>query len=208
MGTLRVWAPEAEAVALDVGGERVPMRKTQGFWEVEAPRAGADYAFLVDGEGPFPDPRSPWQPKGVHGPSRMVDHDAFAWTAKAFRAPPLKDGLVYELHVGTFTPEGTFDAATKKLPYLADLGVTHVELMPVNAFSGTRGWGYDGVALFAPHESYGGPEGLKRFVDACHQTNLAVLLDVVYNHLGPEGNYLARFGPHFTDRYKDRKSVV
>jgi maltooligosyltrehalose trehalohydrolase len=202
MRPLRVWAPEARAVVAEIDEARVPMRACDdGWWETEA-RAGAGYAFLVDGEGPFPDPRSAHQPRGVHGPSRVVDHDAFPWTAKAFRAPPLAQGIVYEIHVGTFTPGGTFDAAIGKLDHLADLGVTHVEIMPVNAFPGARGWGYDGVALYAPHEAYGGPDGLKRLVDACHARGLAVLLDVVYNHLGPEGNYLARFGPYFTDRYR------
>jgi len=203
MESFRVWAPAARSVAVEIGGKRIRMHaRDDGWWEAEAAHAGADYAFVVDGKGPFPDPRSRWQPDGVHGPSRVVDHSAFAWTTTGFRAPPLREGVVYELHVGTFTPEGTFDAATRKLDHLADLGVTHVELMPVSAFPGERGWGYDGVAIYAPHEAYGGPDGLKRLVDACHAKGLAVLLDVVYNHLGPEGNYLARFGPYFTDRYR------
>jgi len=202
MEPLRVWAPEAHSVVAEIGPRRVRMHKTGELWETEAPHAGEDYAFLVDGEGPFPDPRSPWQPRGVHAPSRMVDHGAFPWTVTGFRAPEFGKGVIYEMHAGTFTPEGTFDAAIGKLDHLADLGVTHVELMPVNAFPGARGWGYDGVSLFAPHEAYGGPDGLKRFVDACHGRGLAVLLDVVYNHLGPEGNYLARFGPYFTRRYR------
>ncbi|HEM45499.1 MAG TPA: malto-oligosyltrehalose trehalohydrolase, partial [Alphaproteobacteria bacterium] len=149
----------------------------------------------------LPDPRSRWQPEGVHGPSRVLDTGSLAWSDAGFEAPPLASGLVYELHVGTFTPEGTFDAATRRLDALADLGVTHVELMPVAEFPGRHGWGYDGVDLFAPHHAYGGPEGLARVVDACHARGLAVLLDVVYNHLGPDGNHLARFGPYFTDRH-------
>ena len=175
----------------------------EGWWTADPQgwEAGADYAFLLDGEGPFPDPRSAWQPRGVHGPSRVVDHGAFPWTDHGFRAPPLASGLVYELHVGTFTPDGTFASAMERLDYLAELGVTHVELMPVAAFPGTRGWGYDGVGLYAVHAPYGGPDGLKAFVDACHARGMAVILDVVYNHLGPEGNYLHRFGPYFTDRY-------
>ncbi|HLF48912.1 MAG TPA: malto-oligosyltrehalose trehalohydrolase, partial [Methylomirabilota bacterium] len=144
---------------------------------------------------------SSWQPHGVHGPSRVVDHAAFPWSDQRWQPPPLAAGVIYELHVGTFTPEGTFASAIERLGHLADLGVTHVEVMPVAEFSGARGWGYDGVDLFAPHHAYGGPDGLKRLVDACHERGLAVLLDVVYNHLGPAGNYLGRFGPYFTDRY-------
>jgi maltooligosyltrehalose trehalohydrolase len=174
-----------------------------GWWTatVEAAGPGSDYGFLLDGQGPFPDPRSFWQPDGVHGLSRVVDHAAFRWTDGGFQAPPLGAALLYELHVGTFTPEGTFDAAIGKLDHLVHLGVTHVELMPVNEFPGARGWGYDGVGLFAPHHAYGGPDGLKRFVNACHARGLAVLLDVVYNHLGPSGNYLGRYAPYFSRRY-------
>jgi maltooligosyltrehalose trehalohydrolase len=178
------------------------MRKAAGGWwqaDVENAVAGTDYAFLVDGREPaVPDPRSAWQPHGVHGASRVVDHAAFAWTDAQWQATPLASAILYELHIGTFTPEGTLDAAQLRLPYLKDLGVTHIELMPVNAFPGNRGWGYDGVSLFAPQQAYGGPEALKRFVNACHQHGLAVLLDVVYNHLGPSGNYLGKFGPYFT----------
>jgi maltooligosyltrehalose trehalohydrolase len=174
-----------------------------GWWTatVEAAGPGSDYGFLLDGQGPFPDPRSFWQPHGVHGLSRVVDHAAFRWTDGGFQAPPLGAALLYELHVGTFTPEGTFDAAIGKLDHLVHLGVTHVELMPVNEFPGARGWGYDGVDLFAPHHAYGGPDGLKRLVNACHARGLAVLLDVVYNHLGPSGNYLGRYAPYFSRRY-------
>ncbi len=205
MANFRVWAPTVSRIELQVGAKRFPMmREAAGWWacEVRTPAAEMDYGFLVDGEGPFPDPRSPWQPRGVHGLSRTVDHAAFRWNDSGFQALPLSAGLIYELHVGTFTSEGTFDAAARKLDYLKDLGVTHVELMPVNAFPGRHGWGYDGVALYAVHEPYGGPEGLKRFVDACHSRQLAVLLDVVYNHLGPSGNYLARFGPYFNPVYQ------
>jgi maltooligosyltrehalose trehalohydrolase len=138
----------------------------------------------------------------VHGPSRVVAHDAFAWTDAGWQPPPLASAVLYELHVGTFTPAGTFDAVMDRLDHLVNLGVTHVELMPVHEFPGTRGWGYDGVDLYAPHHAYGGPAGLKRLVDACHARGLAVLLDVVYNHLGPAGNYLGRFAPYFTDRYQ------
>lgn len=205
MTEFQVWAPYVKSVQLELAGRRIPMNAGElGWWRVEVAEAsaGTDYGFVLDGGGPLPDPRSPWQPHGVHGLSRLVDHDAFVWHDRQWQAPPLSSGLVYELHVGTFTPEGTFEAAIERLDYLRDLGVTHVELMPVNEFSGRRGWGYDGVDLYAPHHAYGGPEGLKRLVDACHGCGLAVLLDVVYNHLGPAGNYLNRFGPYLTDWYK------
>lgn len=193
----------AEKSAIVLGDERIPMERSEDGWWVfpETLGPGSDYAFLVDGEGPFPDPRSPRLPHGVHGPSCTYDHDAFSWEHTTFRAPPIASGIVYEAHVGTFTAEGTFDAMIGRLDHLVDLGVTHLELMPVCAFSGSRGWGYDGVGLFAPHEAYGGPDGLKRLVDACHGKGLAVILDVVYNHLGPEGNYLPKFGPYFTDKH-------
>ncbi|MFO8149222.1 MAG: malto-oligosyltrehalose trehalohydrolase [Trueperaceae bacterium] len=204
MALIRVWAPRPARVELASGDHGVPMvRDAAGWWSVDAPfvEHGVDYAFVVDGDGPFPDPRSPWQPHGVHGPSRWLDHGRFGWTDGGWRPPPLASAVIYELHVGTFTREGTFDAAIERLDHLRDLGVTHVELLPVAEFPGERGWGYDGVDLYAPHHAYGGPEGLKRLVDACHRRGLAVLLDVVYNHLGPSGNYLARFGPYFTDRH-------
>ncbi|MBI3879630.1 MAG: malto-oligosyltrehalose trehalohydrolase [Verrucomicrobia bacterium] len=199
MHTFRVWAPVAEKVAVQVGRKQFAMeREPEGWWiaKVATARPGSDYGFLVDGAGPWPDPRSPWQPRGVNGLSRVVDHGAFRWRDAGWLAPPLSSAVIYELHIGTFTPAGTFASAIPKLDHLVKLGVTHVELMPVNEFSGVRGWGYDGVDLFAPHHAYGGPEGLKRFVDACHARRLAVLLDVVYNHLGPSGNYLGKFGPY------------
>jgi len=200
--TLRVWAPRARAVACVAGDRRWEATPLPGgWWETPAPAPGSDYAFSLDGGEPLPDPRSRWQPRGVHGPSRAVDVSAFVWTDEGFRAPPLASAILYELHVGTFSPEGTFDGAAARLDHLVDLGVTHVALMPVAAFPGARGWGYDGVALYAAHEPYGGPSGLARLVDACHRRGLAVVLDVVYNHLGPDGNYLGRFGPYFTDRY-------
>ena len=204
MTSFRVWAPKAKSLEVRIESRRFDMAAGKnGWWFVEAPFAGAgiDYAFIVDGGAPLPDPRSPWQPNGVHGPSRTVDHAAFQWTDKRWQAGPLSSAIFYELHLGTFTPKGTFIAAIDKLDSLAELGVTHVELMPVAEFSGTRGWGYDGVDLYAPHHAYGEPEDLKRLVDACHARGLAVVLDVVYNHLGPAGNYLARFGPYFTARY-------
>jgi len=200
-----VWAPTARAVQVEGGGERVPMmRNDGGWWRAALPeaRAEVEYRFVLDGGAPLPDPRSPSQPLGVHGPSRVVDHGAFRWSNQRWQAPPLANAVIYELHIGTFTGEGTFDAAIDRLDHLVDLGITHLELMPVAEFPGLRGWGYDGVDLYAPHHGYGGPEALKRLVDACHARGLAVLLDVVYNHLRPAGNYLARFGPYFTDRYR------
>ena len=202
MHRFRLWAPNAGKVSLQVAGQKFPLSKHDGGWweaDVDPARPGMDYAYFLDDDNrALPDPRSPWQPSGVHGPSRLLDHAAFPWTDAAWEAPPLSAAIIYELHIGAFTPEGTLDAAQTKLDYLRELGITHVELMPVNAFPGIQGWGYDGVDLFAPHEPYGSPDALKRFVDACHARSLAVLLDVVYNHLGPDGNYLAKFGPYFT----------
>ena len=204
MHTFRVWGGTPQRVELALGDRRLPMEQGEdGWWSlsVESAGPGSDYGFVLDGEGPFPDPRSPWQPNGVHGLSRVVDHAAFEWSDAGFNAPPLSQAVIYELHVGTFTPQGTFESAIAKLEHLVQLGITHVELMPAGEFSGKHGWGYDGVDLFAPHQPYGGPEGLKKLVNACHVRGLAVLLDVVYNHLGPTGNYLARFAPYFNDRY-------
>jgi maltooligosyltrehalose trehalohydrolase len=205
MAVFHVWAPAADEVAVTVQGRSVPMSSAAGGWwiaEVALAGSGADYAFSVDGGPPLPDPRSGWQPQGVHAASRLVDHGAFRWTDAGFQPHPLPAALVYELHVGTFTPEGTFAAAIGKLDHLRDLGVSHVELMPVADFPGRFGWGYDGVALYAPRHVYGGPEGLKRLVDACHARGLGVILDVVYNHLGPSGNYLPQFGPYLSERHK------
>jgi malto-oligosyltrehalose trehalohydrolase len=199
-----VWAPAAERVELEVAGDRRPMAPAagQGWWQAELPAAGhdVDYAFRLDGGEPLPDPRSPRQPFGSQGVSRTYDHSAFRWTDRGWRGGPLHGSVIYELHIGTFTPEGTFDAAARRLDHLRDLGVDTVELMPVAAFPGSHGWGYDGINLWAVHEPYGGPDGLKRFVDACHARRLAVFLDVVYNHVGV-GNRLAAFGPYFTDAH-------
>jgi maltooligosyltrehalose trehalohydrolase len=199
----RVWAPHARRVLVETRGTpplRIPLeRDAAGEFGGCSPRAqaGDDYVYLLDGERARPDPVSRFQPFGVHGPSRVVDPAAFAWTDHAWRGLALEDYVFYELHTGTFTPRGTFAGVGEKLGYLRDLGVTAVELMPVAEFPGPRNWGYDGVALYAPQSSYGGPEELKRLVDACHRAGLAVVLDVVYNHLGPEGNYLGEFGPYF-----------
>ncbi len=203
---VRVWALAAHEVRLEIGDARVAMAHEDcGWWSVDTPLAkpGVEYAFVIDsGEPPLPDPRSQSQPFGVHGRSRIIDHAAFKWTDAKWQPTPFESAVIYELHVGTFTPTGTFDAAIERLVHLTDLGVTHVELMPVAEFSGERGWGYDCVDLFAPHHSYGGPDGLKRLVDACHARGLAVLIDVVYNHFGPSGNYLPRFGPYLTHSHR------
>lgn len=204
MISFRVWAPIAKQVEVKIGSDLFGMTAGEGGWwcaELPLDEAGIDYAFVIDGGEPLPDPRSPWQPNGIHGPSRTVDHAAFRWTDQHWRAPALSSAIFYELHVGTFTRQGTFIAAIDKLDYLADLGVTHIELMPIAEFSGHRGWGYDGVDLYAPHHVYGEPDDLKRLINACHARRLAVFLDVVYNHLGPAGNYLGRFGPYFSRRY-------
>ena len=187
------------------GREPVPMTEAGDGWfeaTVDGLARGARYMYVLDGRRERPDPASRALPDGVHGPSEVVDTSAFAWTDGGWRGLALKDMVLYEVHVGTFTPEGTFEAIVPRLPRLQALGVTAVELMPVASFPGTRNWGYDGVGLFAPQRSYGGPLGLQRLVDACHARGLAIVLDVVYNHLGPEGNYLAEFGPYFTDRYR------
>ncbi|WP_149202968.1 malto-oligosyltrehalose trehalohydrolase [Actinotalea subterranea] len=200
-----VWAPTAGRVDLHLPGEaRVAAmhRGTDGWWRSTEPLPdGTDYAFAVDGADPRPDPRSPWQPHGVHAPSRTFDVTRHAWGDAGWAGVDVRGRVVYELHVGTFTAEGTLDAAVDRLDHLVELGVDVVELMPVAAFPGVHGWGYDGVALYAVHEPYGGPAALQRFVDAAHARGLAVCLDVVYNHLGPSGNYLGVFGPYFTDRH-------
>jgi malto-oligosyltrehalose trehalohydrolase len=199
----RVWAPAATRVEVEAAGRVHPLLPGDrpGWWQADVDaRSGTDYAFRLDGGEPLPDPRSPWQPHGPAGTSRAYDHAAFAWTDARWRGAPLHGSVLYELHAGTFTPEGTLDAAISRLGYLAGLGVTAVELMPLAAFSGQHGWGYDGIGLWAVHEPYGGPDALKRFVDACHGHGLTVLLDVVYNHVGP-GNRLAAFGPYFTTAY-------
>ncbi|VTU01560.1 malto-oligosyltrehalose trehalohydrolase : Malto-oligosyltrehalose trehalohydrolase OS=Singulisphaera acidiphila (strain ATCC BAA-1392 / DSM 18658 / VKM B-2454 / MOB10) GN=Sinac_2834 PE=3 SV=1: CBM_48: Alpha-amylase: DUF3459 [Gemmataceae bacterium] len=198
----RVWAPEAEAVELVIEGgpEPVSMRKSRdGVFAATVARArpGTRYKYRIDGRGPFPDPASRFQPDGVHGPSEVIDPAAFAWTDAGWKGPDPDALAIYELHVGTFTPAGTFAAATEALPALADLGVTAVELMPLADFPGERGWGYDGVSLYAPARCYGRPDDLRRFVDAAHRLGLAVLVDAVYNHLGPDGNYLSCFSPYY-----------
>ncbi|MDX2097651.1 MAG: malto-oligosyltrehalose trehalohydrolase [Leptolyngbyaceae cyanobacterium bins.59] len=211
-----VWAPQAETVAVKIGksdDRLLPMQpQEEGYWSVTADRVspGTYYSFQLNGDQTYPDPASRFQPEGVHGPSQVID-PAFAWTDADWASIPLADWILYELHVGTFTPEGTFEAIIDRLSYLKELGVNVIELMPIGQFPGDRfsegnqayrNWGYDGAYLYAVQNSYGGGEGLKRLVDACHQKGIAVVLDVVYNHLGPEGNYISCFGPFFTDAYK------
>ncbi|MFB2586013.1 malto-oligosyltrehalose trehalohydrolase [Herbiconiux liukaitaii] len=206
-----VWAPRPEKVELVIvdGGIRAlhPMiREADGWWQPVASvpwHSGIDYGYLLDGEGPYPDPRSRRQPEGVHGLSRTDDPAEHRWTDTGWAGRSVDSAVIYELHVGTFTPEGTFDAAAARLDHLVSLGITHVELLPVNGFNGTHNWGYDGVAWFAVHEGYGGPEGYRRLVEACHAAGLAVIQDVVYNHLGPSGNYLPLYGPYLDDRSKN-----
>ncbi|MBD0747897.1 malto-oligosyltrehalose trehalohydrolase [Streptomyces sp. CBMA152] len=199
-----VWAPQADRVALQLGGARHDMEPhpvRPGWWLAEAEaRDGDRYGYAVDGGPTLPDPRSRRQPDGPDGLSAVVDHELFTWQ-KPWQGRRLPTAVLYELHIGTYTEEGTFDAAAARLAHLAELGVTHVELMPVCPFPGRHGWGYDGVSPWAVHEPYGGPEGLKRFVDAAHEHGLGVVLDVVHNHLGPSGNHLPAFGPYFTDTH-------
>ncbi len=206
----RVWAPGHASVDVVIYGpdaERVvPMKGDEDGWftaRVDGAGAGTRYRYRLDGGDAFPDPASRAQPDGVHGPSEVVDPGAFRWTDAGWKGVPLEEMVVYELHVGTATEEGTFDALVERLDDLAALGVTALEVMPIASFSGNRGWGYDGVSLYAPAAAYGGPEGFRRFVDAAHARGLAVILDVVYNHLGPEGNYLPLFtsGRFFTGRH-------
>ena len=210
-----VWAPHATTVSIGVGSigvvsigvgphsRSVALDRDGEYWTtmVDGLVHGDRYVFAVDGDE-LADPASRWQPDGVHGPSAVVDQSVFRWHDDDWTGVELADTVLYELHIGTFTAEGTFDAAIRHLPRLQTLGITTIELMPVAAFPGTRNWGYDGVFPFATQHSYGGPDGLARFVDAAHRFGLAVVLDVVYNHLGPEGEVLSRFGPYFTAAHR------
>jgi len=201
-----VWAPNADSVQLLAGGHEYSMERhhdgaAAGWWRAPADAVAQDgddvrYGYIVDGEGPFPDPRSRRQPDGVHGLSATFDPSAHEWKDSEWKGRSLKGSVIYELHLGTFTAEGTLDAAAEKLKYLVDLGVDFVELLPVNGFNGVHNWGYDGVLWYAVHQPYGGPAAYQRFVDAAHAAGLGVIQDVVYNHLGPSGNYLPKFGPY------------
>ncbi|MDR5700500.1 malto-oligosyltrehalose trehalohydrolase [Agromyces aerolatus] len=196
MTEFRVWAPRATRMTLQLDGARHPLAEEPGGWWATSAE-GRDYGYLIDdADTPRPDPRSRWQPNGVHGLSRVFDPAAYDWQDGAWTGRQLAGGVIYELHIGTFTPEGTFDAAIERLDHLVELGVDFVEVLPVNAFNGEWNWGYDGVLWYAVQESYGGPAGYQRFVDACHGRGLAVIQDVVYNHLGPSGNHLPEFGPY------------
>ncbi|MET8400209.1 malto-oligosyltrehalose trehalohydrolase [Streptomyces sp900116325] len=199
-----VWAPEADSVGLRLAGALRPMTRDEvrtGWWTADAEAADGDrYGFVLDDGPVLPDPRSRRQPDGPDGESAVVDQEAYPWRA-GWTGRGLPGAVLYELHIGTYTEEGTFDAAAARLPHLAELGITHVSLMPVCPFPGTHGWGYEGVSLWAVHQPYGGPDGLKRFVDTAHGLGLAVVLDVVHNHLGPSGNYLPAFGPYFTETH-------
>ncbi|MDP3920326.1 MAG: malto-oligosyltrehalose trehalohydrolase [Candidatus Omnitrophota bacterium] len=205
-GNFCVWAPRVSRMDVKIlkhGGVYPMKRDAEGNFSVfvDKARPGDRYYYVIDGNRERPDPVSAFQPDGVHGPSEIVDHAAYRWSDARWKGLGLSDYIFYELHVGTFTPAGTFDAVIRKLPYLGKLGITCIELMPVAQFPGARNWGYDGVGLYAVQNTYGGPDGLRRLVDACHRQGLAVCLDVVYNHLGPEGNYLHDYGPYFTNRY-------
>ncbi|WP_171162356.1 malto-oligosyltrehalose trehalohydrolase [Streptomyces sp. I05A-00742] len=199
-----VWAPHATRVTLHAENRTHPMEADPtrpGWWRCTAPGPhGTRYGFALDDGPTLPDPRARRLPDGPDGPAAIVDANRFTWR-HPWQGRPLPGAVLYELHTGTFTHEGTFDAASRRLPHLAALGITHIELMPVCPFPGTHGWGYDGVAPWAVHEPYGGPDGLRRFVDAAHGHGLGVVLDVVHNHLGPSGNHLPAFGPYFTDRH-------
>jgi maltooligosyltrehalose trehalohydrolase len=200
-----VWAPLAKTVELVTAAQRYALQAdADGYWRLELdPFAVRDgYKYSIDGGDPKPDPRSRWQPEGVHGNSYAAGAELRQLQRAGFTPKPLREAVIYELHLGTFTPEGTYAAAQTRLPYLVALGITHIELMPIATFPGGHGWGYDGVDLYAPFPPYGTPEELARFVTACHEQGIAVLLDVVYNHLGPDGNYLGSYGPYFTDRVR------
>lgn len=206
--SFKVWAPERDSVSVKIVSGKtceIPLRKdAQGYFTgiAEGVGAGDRYVYVLDQNNSYPDPASRCQPAGVHSPSQVIDPFEYSWSDEEWKGMSLQDFIIYELHVGAFTKEGTFEAIIPRLDYLRDLGITAIELMPVAQFPGNRNWGYDGVYPFAPQNTYGGPKGLKELINIAHKKGLAVILDVVYNHLGPEGNYLGRYAPYFTDRYK------
>ncbi|MCT7952003.1 malto-oligosyltrehalose trehalohydrolase [Ancylothrix sp. C2] len=205
-----VWAPLLKEVALKIitPEERlIPMKKEdeiEGFWKatVQGIKPGTQYYYQLEANKNLPDPASYYQPEGVHGPSQIIDPNSYEWKEQNWAGVPIQEMIIYELHIGTFTKEGTFEAAIPHLKNLKELGINAIEIMPVAQFPGNRNWGYDGVFPYAVQNTYGGPDGLKKFVDACHQHGISVILDVVYNHLGPEGNYLPEYGPYFTNKYR------
>jgi len=205
--TFRVWAPHADQMTLIIitpeAAKHEMEKDNKGYWIKKLPKIhpGTQYKFAINGDDEKPDPASKAQHEGVHGPSAVVDLD-YEWTDQQWKNLPLQDYIIYELHVGAFTPQRTFAGVVEKLDYLLDLGINAIEIMPVAQFPGERNWGYDGVYPFATQISYGGPSGFQQLVDACHSKGIAVILDVVYNHMGPEGNYLSLFGPYFTDKYQ------
>jgi maltooligosyltrehalose trehalohydrolase len=203
--TVVLWAPLAKEAEIVLAGSTIPLEKQQyGYWKTTTNKIkpGDRYKFSLDKKPPLPDPASLWQPDGVHEQSAAFDVKNYEWSDASWKNIPLSDYIIYELHTGTFSDKHNFSGIIEKLDYLADLGITAIEIMPVGQFPGKRNWGYDGVYPFAVQHSYGGPAGLQKLVDACHQKGIAVILDVIYNHLGPEGNYLGEYGPYFTDKYK------
>jgi len=206
LAEVRVWAPFKQQASLTIRGKgEVDLESEDfGFWSVQTSllEEGDRYQFVLDGEDTLPDPASYFQPEGVHGYSEAVNLKTYPWQDGTWQNAPLESYIIYELHVGAFSSAGTFDGVVDRLDYLKDLGITAIEIMPVAQFPGNRNWGYDGVFPFAVQASYGGPRGLQRLVDACHRYGIAVILDVVYNHMGPEGNYLEAYGPYFTDKYR------
>ncbi|PJJ84511.1 malto-oligosyltrehalose trehalohydrolase [Mucilaginibacter auburnensis] len=204
LARIELWAPFAKEVEVSFDNKTFALNKAdRGYWELTTAKLkpGMRYGFAIDGKAPLPDPASLFQPDSVHGQSAATPLHNFKWTDQSWRNPDLGNYIIYELHTGTFTPEGNFTAIEEKLDYLVELGVIAIEIMPVAQFAGERNWGYDGVFPFAVQNSYGGPDGLQKLVDACHAKGLAVILDVVYNHMGPEGNYLGQYGPYFTEKY-------
>lgn len=203
-----VWAPEKDSMILHIihpGNQEIQMTKNeQGYFTVIAENInnGCRYFYKPNGEKDYPDPGSHFQPEGVHGPSEVINHESFKWKDQLWRGIPVKDLIFYEIHVGTFTPGGTFESIIPVLDELSSIGINAIEIMPVSQFPGSRNWGYDGVFPYAVQNSYGGPDGFKIFVNACHSKGIAVFLDVVYNHMGPEGNYFSMFGPYFTGKYR------